>query len=80
MSTRFNVLLDGWMTGLQTIDLMKVIRTHADLQLGDAMRLVNGLLDGEAISLDFASADEAQAFLAAARSAGAEGTLSEMVD
>jgi hypothetical protein len=75
MLSRCTVELYGWNEGFQTIDMMKLIRAKTGMQLGDALKLVNRVLDGATESLDFPDMDEAKAFLRDALKTGVKARL-----
>jgi hypothetical protein len=62
MSTEYTVELCGWNEGFQTIDMMKILREKTGMQLGDALALVNRVLDGSVERVSFSSAASAEEF------------------
>ncbi len=70
MSTRVTVILTGWNTGLQTIDLVKLLRRCGNMDLADAKRKVEDLIGGQMIAVHV-DVNEVAKFVAQARSAGA---------
>ncbi|HEY0465846.1 MAG TPA: hypothetical protein VGC79_16650 [Polyangiaceae bacterium] len=75
MSGNHTVKIFGWNQGIQTIDLMKLVRARAGIQLGDALALVNRVLDGSVEKLSFSSAQDAESFLREAIKTGAKVRL-----
>lgn len=75
MSSKHIVALYGWNEGFQTIDMMKVLRARAGMQLGDALALVNRVLDGAVEELSFSSARDADVFFREAVRTGAKARL-----
>ena len=75
MSNRQVVELYGWNEGFQTIDMMKLLRDRAAMQLGDALALVNRILDGAVEKLSFSSPGDAEAFVRDAVLIGARARL-----
>lgn len=75
MSTKCTVELYGWNEGFQTIDMMKLIRAKTGMQLGDALKLVNRVLDGATEQVNFLTVDEAKAFLRAALKTGVKARI-----
>jgi (2Fe-2S) ferredoxin len=70
MSTRVTVVLTGWKVGLQTIDLMKLLRRYGHIDLRDAKRLVEELVRDRMIGVEVDPNDVAE-FVSRARAAGA---------
>ena len=75
MSNRQVVELYGWNEGFQTIDMMKLLRGRAAMQLGDASALVNRILDGAVEKLSLSSPGDAEAFVRDAVLIGARARL-----
>jgi hypothetical protein len=70
MSTEYAVELYGWNEGFQTIDMMKILREKTGMQLGDALALVNRVLEGSVERVSFNSADSAEEFMREASRTG----------
>lgn len=70
MSTRVTVVLTGWKVGLQTINLMKLLRRYGHINLRDAKRLVEELVRDRMIGVEVDPNDVAE-FVSRARAAGA---------
>jgi ribosomal protein L7/L12 len=70
-SERYLVVLAGWNVGLRTIDLMKLVRERTAMNLAEAKRAVERLVDGEQVAISFLTADEAERFLEDAAETGA---------
>ena len=75
MSSSQIVELYGWNEGFQTIDMMKLLRARADMQLVDALALVNRILDGAVERLSFSTPGDAEAFVRDAVLIGARARL-----
>lgn len=70
MSKRTTVVLTAWRADLQTIDLMKLLRRFGGVDLREAKRLVESLVDGEMVAVQVLVEDEAE-LVRLAREAGA---------
>jgi ribosomal protein L7/L12 len=55
------LVISGWKYGLQTISLIRVVRTNSGMGLLEAKQAVEGLLDGKEICLSGLSEDRALA-------------------
>jgi len=75
MSSKHTVEIFGWNKGFQTIDMMRLVRARAGIQLGDALALVNRVLEGSVEKLSFSSAQDAETFLREAIKTGAKARL-----
>ena len=75
MSNEHVVAIHGWNEGFQTIDLMKLLRSKAGMQLGDALALVNRLLDGTVERVSFSNADDADMFVREAIRTGVKASF-----
>lgn len=75
MSSKHSVELGGWNVGFQTIDMMKLIRERTGMQLGDAMALVNRVVEGGVETVTFSSQEDAHAFVRDATRIGAIARL-----
>ncbi len=80
MSNKHTVELYGWNKGIQTIDMMRLVRERAGIQLGDALALVNRVLDGSLEKLSFTTSQDAESFLREAIKTGAKARLAEGSD
>ena len=56
------VRLKGWKSGLNKVDLNRLLREHANVSLQRAKTLVDGLLGGEEIVVEFSSRATAEVF------------------
>ncbi len=65
------VTLTGWKTGLKTVSLIEAIKAHSGLGLVASKALVDELLEGEVMSLEFESKENAITFQKVAQSLGA---------
>ncbi|NJM55235.1 MAG: hypothetical protein HC841_04375 [Verrucomicrobiae bacterium] len=65
------VRLTAWQVGLRTIDLMKALCSIAEMKLPEAKRMVERLVDGEAIDVFFSDDERAREFRVMALKAGA---------
>lgn len=70
MSKRTTVVLTAWRADLQTIDLVKLLRRFGGVDLREAKRLVESLVDGEMVAVQVLVEDEAE-LVRLAREAGA---------
>jgi len=70
MSKRTTVVLTAWRADLQTIDLMKLLRRFGGVDLREAKRRVESLVDGEMVAVQVLVEDEAE-LVRLAREAGA---------
>jgi ribosomal protein L7/L12 len=65
------VIITGWQPGLKKVSLSKLIRDRSGLRLSEAKACTDRCLDGEIVSIDLASADEAEQFAQEAARLGA---------
>jgi ribosomal protein L7/L12 len=72
MSTKHTVAIVGWNEGFQTIDMMKLVRSATGMHLGDAMAVVNRVVEGGTEELHFSTPEAAEAFCREARKIGAK--------
>ena len=70
MSKRTTVVLTACRADLQTIDLMKLLRRFGGVDLREAKRRVESLVDGEMVAVQVLVEDEAE-LVRLAREAGA---------
>lgn len=61
----------GWKTGLQTVSLIQLVKEESTGSLSTAKRLVQALLEGNAVDVSFGSQTGAKAFQERAEGLGA---------
>ncbi len=69
--TNHSVVMEGWREGLRKVALANLIIETCGMSSSEAKKKVNGLLEGEQVSLDFADQKNAHKFIALARDLGA---------
>jgi ribosomal protein L7/L12 len=65
----------GWTKGLQTVSLIKAVRAATGVGLKDAMALVDGLMTGGEIEIQFRNKDDMIKFFEDASSLGAQSII-----
>jgi ribosomal protein L7/L12 len=73
------VVITGWKTGLNKVELSKLLRQHAGLQLGEAKAVVERLLEGEVVAVECPDAESTLELYRAASSVGAVCSLDPVV-
>ncbi len=71
------VRVTGWQPGFKTISFMKLLRegSQSERSLSEAKALVDGLLNGNAFTIDYPYREEAEAFVKSASDLGAVAAL-----
>ena len=64
--------LVGWEKGLQTVSLINAIREHGDASLPQAKAMVESLLAGQIVAVEFTDVAKKEAFRRAAIGFGAK--------
>ncbi len=64
--------LVGWEKGAQTVSLMAAVREYGDVSLAQAKNMVEALLDGKIVVIEFADLVKMETFRRVAIEAGAK--------
>ena len=76
MSTEGHVVrLTGWKVGFRTIDLMKLIREAARVDLRKAKVMVEDVLNGGEVTIPFETEEQALTFFSSAELTGVTGRV-----
>lgn len=63
--------LIGWEKGLQTVSLIRAIRECGDLSLSESKQMVESLLDGQTVAIEFVDLERMSDFRRIASGLGA---------
>ena len=63
--------LIGWEKGIQTVSLIRAIREYGDLSLSESKQMVESLLDGRIVAIEFVDLARMNAFRHIASGLGA---------